>query len=64
LEVVSMCYEKWTQWRHERAREEDRSVWDLFERETATEPPRYVSDDELPVPERTVPEEATASAPR
>ena len=57
-----MCDERWMLWRQERAREEGRRVWDLFDRETRTEPPRTVSDDdpepvvvEPPAPEHAAP---------
>jgi hypothetical protein len=59
-----MCHEMWMWWLRARDREEDESVWDLFERETRTEAPRYVSDDDRDPAERTTPEHATASTRR
>ena len=60
-----MCYERWMTWRRERAEEEGRRVWDLFDRETRTEPPRPLSDEpEVEAPKPTAPEHATASTPR
>jgi hypothetical protein len=53
-----MCYERWM-WRHRRADEAGRHLWDLFERETAGEPPRVVSDDE---PEFETPEPTAREA--
>jgi hypothetical protein len=60
-----MCYERWM-WRRARADEEGRRVWDLFDRETAGEPPRPVSDQErdAEVPEPTAREPEEAGAPR
>jgi hypothetical protein len=59
-----MCHEMWRLWRRERARDEEESVWDLFDRETRGEPPRYVSDDDPEPAERTTPDRATASTAR
>ena len=54
-----MCHEMWTWWRRERARDEEESLWDLFERETRDEAPRYVSeDDEREPAERRAPDHA------
>ena len=56
-----MCHEMWTWWRRARAREEEESLWDLFDRETRDEPARYVSDDDREPAERRTPDHAAAS---
>jgi hypothetical protein len=56
-----MCHELWMWWRRERGRDEEESVWDLFDRETRSEAPRYVSDDARQPAERTTPDHAAAS---
>ena len=59
-----MCHELWMWWRRERARDEEESLWDLFDRETRSEPPRYVSEDDREPAECTTPEHATARTAR
>jgi hypothetical protein len=41
-----MCYERRSRVVREQAREEGRQVWDLFDRETETAPPRPVAETE------------------
>lgn len=42
-----MCYSERRTWRaRAQAREEGRRVWDLFDRETRTEPPQPVAETE------------------
>jgi hypothetical protein len=47
-----MCHEMWSRRLRERAQEEGRQVWDLFDRETREEPPQPVADKERPDEER------------
>jgi hypothetical protein len=65
VEVAPMCYERWKSQR-ERADEEARRMWDLFNEETAGEAPRPLSEDEpeIEAPEPTISERATAGRER
>jgi hypothetical protein len=54
-----MCYSDRRTWRARAQREEGQRVWDLFDRETRTDPPRPVAETE-PVHEG---DEAVAAEP-
>lgn len=41
-----MCYERLSRRAREEAREEGRRIWDLFDRETRSEPPQPVAETE------------------
>ena len=47
-----MCHEMWSKRLRERAHEEGREIWDLFDRETRDEPPQPVADTKRPAEER------------
>jgi hypothetical protein len=55
-----VCHELWMWWRRERAREEAETLRDLFDRETRSEAPRHVSDDDRKPAERTTPDHGAA----